>query len=81
MTTDEWIQIAVAGVLTATLVLVLWYAWETRRQAKASVQMAMAMREQVLAADRPFLLIEVPGPESTEFAEVMSTLPTRATIQ
>lgn len=69
MTNSDWIQIGVAGVLTATLVAVLWYAWETRKQAKASVQMADAMREQTLAADRPFLLVEVPRLEATEFLE------------
>lgn len=69
MTTSDWIQISVAGVLTATLVAILWYAWETRKQARASVQMADAVREQTLAADRPFLLVEVPRLESTEFLE------------
>jgi hypothetical protein len=53
----DGIQIGVAVVLTLTLLAVCWYAWEARKQAKASVRMAEEMREQRLAEDRPHLLI------------------------
>ncbi len=68
MTPSDWIQVGIASVLTVTLLVVLWYAWETRKQAAASVQMAKAMREQTLAEDRPFLLVEVMDVSSTRFA-------------
>lgn len=43
MNTGELIQIGVGVVLTLTLVAVLWYAWEARKQAAASSKMAEAM--------------------------------------
>lgn len=63
MGTSEWTLL----VLTLTLIAVIFYARETRRQADGSVRMAEAMHEQTLSADRPFLLIEVPSLEATEF--------------
>jgi hypothetical protein len=36
----DGIQIGVAVVLTLTLLAVLWYAWEARKQAKASARIA-----------------------------------------
>lgn len=45
MTTGEWIQVAAVSVLAVTLGAVLWYAWEARKQAKASVRMADEMIE------------------------------------
>ena len=69
MNTSDGIQIAIAVVLAATLLAVIWYASEARKQALASVEMAKAMRDQSLADDRPFLLIEVKDLGSTQFSE------------
>lgn len=68
MSSGEWIQISVAAVLTFTLIGVLWYAREARRQAAASVRMAEEMREQRLGEDRPHLLIDLKetGPAMAE---------------
>jgi hypothetical protein len=41
----EWIQLAAVSVLSVTLGAVLWYAWEARKQAKASERMADEMLE------------------------------------
>jgi hypothetical protein len=54
MSVGEWV---VAVVLILTLGAVLWYAWEARKQAKASVRMAEEMREQRLLTTRPILLL------------------------
>jgi hypothetical protein len=59
MSTGEWVQVSVAAVLAATLLAVLWYGWQARRQAEASVKMAEEMREQRLSQDRPKLLAEL----------------------
>ena len=67
MSTGEWV---VAVVLILTLGAVLWYAWEARKQAKASVKMAEEMREQRLDADRPYLLIEVPELGAAEWEQL-----------
>lgn len=42
MTSSDAIQLAIAIVLTATLAAVLWYAWEARKQAKATWHIASA---------------------------------------
>ncbi len=48
MAVSDWIQIGVAGVLSATLMGVLWYAWETRKQAKSTQRIAEAALRPVL---------------------------------
>lgn len=45
MTADEGIQTYIAAILTLTLLAVGWYAWEARKQATASLEMAREMRE------------------------------------
>lgn len=60
MTTGEWIQISVGAVLTLTLGAILWYAWEARKQAKASAAMAVEMAEQRLAAYQPLVVVQLP---------------------
>ncbi len=67
MNASDGIQLGVAAVLTLTLGAVLWYAWEARKQAKASTDMAQEMREQRLSADSPYLLIESLGLDSVKF--------------
>ena len=57
MNVSDGIQIGVAGVLALTFLAVLWYAWEARRQAKASGEMAREMREQRLEGVRPVLSV------------------------
>ncbi|MDO8614474.1 MAG: hypothetical protein Q7T33_01900 [Dehalococcoidia bacterium] len=42
-------------VLTATLLGVLWYAWEARKQAKASRKMAREMQEARYSGAKPFV--------------------------
>ncbi|MEX2159040.1 MAG: hypothetical protein WEB04_06510 [Dehalococcoidia bacterium] len=69
MNAGEWIDLTVAAVTAATLLVVLWYTWETRRQASASARMADAMSEQTRSADRATLLIEIPRLDTTEFME------------
>jgi len=54
MNTGDWIQVF---VLAATLLAVLWYAWEARKQAKASARIAEEAREQRLLTTRPILLL------------------------
>jgi hypothetical protein len=68
--TGDGIQIGVGVVLALTLLAVCWYAWEARKQAKASTMMAGEMREQRLDADRPYVLIEVLGLKHLEWQEV-----------
>ena len=63
---------SVQGALTVVLAGSTYYyarktrdiAEATRQQAKASVKMAEEMREQRLAEDRPWLLIDIPRAES-----------------
>jgi hypothetical protein len=64
MSTGEWIQIAVAGVLTLTLVAVVWYGWQARSQAKASARIAEAALRPVMVlwAD-PYVPHHLPGGE------------------
>jgi len=42
VTSGDYIQLAIAVVLTATLGGVMWYAWEARKQAKATWHIANA---------------------------------------
>ncbi len=55
MSTGDWIQ---TGVLAATLLGVLWYAWEARKQAKGSVTMARYMNQARFDAARPVIEID-----------------------
>ena len=71
MNTGEWIQIGVAVVLTLTLGAVLWYAWEARKQAKASARMAEEMRQQRLIGLQP---IVVPSALSVTTSCIAATL-------
>ena len=48
MTAGDWIQLGVAVVLTLTLIAVLGYAYETRRQAQATQLMAEAALRPIL---------------------------------
>jgi hypothetical protein len=48
MNAGEGIQLGVAFVLLLTLAAVLWYAWEARKQAKASAQIAEAALRPVI---------------------------------
>lgn len=48
VTSSDAIQLAVAIVLAVTLVAVLWYAWEARKQAKATWRIATASMRPVL---------------------------------
>jgi hypothetical protein len=50
MNAGEGIQIGVTVVLTLTLGAVLWYAWEARKQAKASARMAEATLRPVMVS-------------------------------
>ena len=59
MTTGEWIQISVGVVLTLTLLAVCWYAWEARKQAKASARMAEEMRRQRLSVSQPVVVVRI----------------------
>jgi len=56
MNTGDGIQIGVAVVLTLTLLAVCWYAWEARKQAAASVEMAQEMRQQRLIGVQPIVV-------------------------
>jgi cbb3-type cytochrome oxidase subunit 3 len=56
-------QAAVAVILTLTLVGVLWYAWEARKQAKASMQIARETRLSRQDELRPVLNIQKAAPE------------------
>jgi hypothetical protein len=52
MTTADWIQISVGAVLTLTLLVLLWYAWQTRRQANATEALALEARRQAESTER-----------------------------
>ncbi|MGQ9572884.1 MAG: hypothetical protein ACUVV3_06840 [Dehalococcoidia bacterium] len=67
MSTGEWV---VAVVLILTLGAVLWYAWEARKQAAASLRMAEEMREQRLDLDRPYLLLEVRNLDALDWKDL-----------
>ena len=69
MSTGEWIQISVGVVLTLTLLAVCWYAWEARKQAKASARVAEAALRPVMT-----LWAEDHAPESLAGAEVSYTM-------
>ncbi len=64
-------------VLSATLLAVLWYAWEARRQAKASFQMAQEMENSRQASVRPVLNIaaDVPNRVSDALKDDKPTTP------
>lgn len=53
MTTSDWIQLSVGIVLSLTLVAVIWYAWETRKMAKATETLAKEAETQRLALYEP----------------------------
>ena len=57
MTTSQWLQIATISVLGVTLLAVLWYAWEARKQAKATEHMVKETRRQREDAFLPILNI------------------------
>jgi hypothetical protein len=57
MNAGDGIQIGVGVVLALTLVAVVWYGWQARKQAEASARMAEEMREQRLLTTRPILLL------------------------
>lgn len=69
MTTSEWIQVATLVVLGVTVVGVFWYAWEARKQAKASAYMAKEMREQRLAEDEPWLILDITDQKFADYHE------------
>ena len=54
------VQAASAVVLALTFIAVAYYAKQTRKQADASVRMAEEMREQVLGAHLPLLVVDLP---------------------
>jgi hypothetical protein len=56
MNAGDGIQIGVGVVLTLTLGAVLWYAWEARKQAKASARMAAEIRRQRLSVSQPVVV-------------------------
>ena len=69
MDVSDVVQIALVIVLTATLGAVLWYACETRKQAKASADMAKEMREQRLAEDEPWLILDITDQKFADYHE------------
>ena len=71
MNTGDGIQIGVAVVLTLNLGAVLWYAWEARKQAKASAKMAQEMREQRLIGVQP---VVVPSVQSVTGLDIAGTV-------
>lgn len=52
---SDGIQIGLGVVLTLTLLAVFWYAWEARKQSKATVQMAKEMVESRHGSVLPFM--------------------------
>lgn len=59
MTNSDWIQVWIAVTLSATLVVltitligVFWYAWQTRRQADATIRIGQETNEQARATQR-----------------------------
>lgn len=69
MTPGEWIQVAVAAVLAFTLVGVLWYAREARRQAQSSIEMTREIREQRLGEAQPILIVDVAAQKLIDYLE------------
>ena len=61
------IQIGVGLVLTLTLAAVLWYAWEARKQAKASVRMATEMEQGRYDSLRPVIDVILREPPSKDW--------------
>ena len=58
MTATDWIQLGVGIVLTLSFAAILWYAWEARRAASASVNMAEEMAEARFASVRPIIVFD-----------------------
>ena len=63
---SDGIQIGLGVVLTLTLLAVLWYAWEARKQAKASVRMAEEMEQTRFATAKPIIELRPKDFDSTE---------------
>ena len=57
MSTGEWVQVCVAGVLAVTLMVVAYYACQAKRQADASARMAREMEQGRHDAARPVVNI------------------------
>ena len=66
---SDGIQIGVGVVLTLTLGAVLWYACEARKQAKASAQMVEEIREQRMAQDEPWLILDIADQKLADYHE------------
>ena len=56
MSTGDGIHLGVGIVLAVTMVGVWWYAWEARKQAKASLKMTQEMRHQRLISVQPIVV-------------------------
>ena len=60
MTTSEWVQIILTGVLVVVTGIYVWRTFaiskSTEKQADASVKMADEMKEQIIMASRPVII-------------------------
>ena len=75
MNSSEAIQIGVGIVLTFTLGAVLWYAWESRKQAKASMRMALEMERARCDAARPVMEVSTRRAMAGELLVASTTRP------
>lgn len=64
-----YLQIAVGAVLLLTLLVVLWYTWEARRTAKATVALAEVTAKSRLDSMRPILIFR--GQTDSQLTDVV----------
>ncbi len=90
---SDGVQIGVGVVLTLTLGAVLWYGWQTRRQAEATIKMAETaeaqtkvaaegieeMRRSRLEQSRPEIAIELTGQAPDK--ELCKGVPKQVSVQ
>ena len=62
LTVSDWIQLGVGIVLTLTLVAIVYYAAQTKKQAEATLKMVEETTEQRLSSMMPALVIKIDMP-------------------
>lgn len=69
-----WLEIASKIAVVLTLIILVWYAWETRKMAKATVELAKSQEKELAHIRRPEVVFGCFEPRFFQFQTTMNNV-------